>query len=638
VLIALAAPSSGSRADADANTDDRIPIALSSETAVSRWFGIEILDHSKGAIDLSRCEGGLPLLLGHEEKDHIGVIEDVVIGSDRVARGLMRFSRSPRAQEIRQDVLDGIRTRASIGYRIREFVLEKQDKTGDTYRATDWELLEGSIVAVPADISVGVGRSADEAAFPVRIRTLDSAPAAKEHTVDTKDTAAPNGATTNTPAVDVGATRELGGAPGHPATDQRAADLAGLAKQYNAHGELAGWIANGRSVDDAKNELLQRMAANAKPMLGNVVELNDKEQRRYSVVRALNAQVARTLGEKHEDDGFEREISTEIEKKLPNNYRRQGGILVPTNLRHVKGMEHVAQRALDSFTATKGAELVFKEQGEFIDLLRARMRLRQLGARTLSGLVSPLLFPRQTGTGTFSWVGENPNADVADSDLLLSLVALDPKTGQSSTSFSRQALAMTQNPDIEQLVREDIATVHALGIDAAGITGTGAANQPTGILNTAGIGAPVIGVNGGVPSWAKVVELETAVATANADVDSMGYLTTPGVRGYMKANVKFAGTAATLWGDGASPVNGYRAEVSTQVPSNLTKGTSNGVCHAMIFGDFSQIVIGEWGALEMIVDPLRLKKRGMVEVTSFQMVGMAIRQPAALAALRDITI
>ncbi|MGN6103863.1 MAG: phage major capsid protein, partial [Kofleriaceae bacterium] len=250
------------------------------------------------------------------------------------------------------------------------------------------------------------------------------------------------------------------------------------------------------------------------------------------MARLIHAAAARQLGERFEDDGFEREVSREIEKHLPDTYRSQGGFFVPTNLRNLP--QFASRAGLDSGTATKGAELKFTEQGEFIDMLRARMKVRQLGARTLSGLVGPVLFPKQTAAGTFTMVGENPGADVAESNLLLGTVALNPKTGQSTTSFSKQLLAQVRTPDVEGLVREDLAKEHALGIEGQAISGSGAGNNCTGLTATAGIGSVAGGANGAAPTWDNIVDLETAIAAANADVATMGYLTTPGIRGKLK--------------------------------------------------------------------------------------------------------
>lgn len=606
---------------ADEGADERIPIALSSEFEVERWFGTEVLDHSKTSIVLDRAADGLPLLMDHSVRDQVGVIEDVELGSDRILRGLMRFSASARGQEIRQDVLDGIRRNASIGYQIHEVTIEGLDTDHETWRATKWEPLEGSIVAIPADPTVGANRGADEgAAYPVRFLSPHSpAPKGQERTtVDPENTtAAPAGAATVAPAARAGEDLAV--------LTTRTAEIVELCSTHGIAERAGAFIREGKTRAQVAEIILAETRENVQAMTTPAVTLSDKEQKRYSVARAIAAAAERALGESNPmDDSFEREVSDEIEKRMPKGYERRGGLFVPTNVR----------AGLDAKTATKGIEQVFDQPGTFIEKLRARMRTMQLGLSTLSGLTGTVNFPKQTAAGSFSWVGENPGVDVADSNLLLALVALAPKTGQSTTSFSRQLLRMQNSGvDTENLVRDDIAKEHALGIDLAVINGAGG-NALTGILNTAGIGSVAIGANGGVPTYEHLVDLETAIADANADIGEMGYLSTPGIRGRLKKTAELANTAALpVWrGDEA---NGYRALASKQVPSTLTKGTSVGNCHAIAFGVWSQAILGEWGALELVVDPFRLKKQGMIEITSFQMLGLAVRYAEAFAAILD---
>jgi hypothetical protein len=423
----------------------------------------------------------------------------------------------------------------------------------------------------------------------------------------------------------------------------RAETIINLATEHGFGARAAEWVASEKSVEEVSREILKGVKERmAKPTPAALpAELSDKERKRYSFARAIAAESG--LTDIKFDAGFEREIGQEVEKKLPPEYQRKGGVLIPSSLNHrtldeaLAFREAMATRAgLDSATATKGNELKFTQPGDFIDLLRARMKTRALGARVLSGLTGPVSFIKQTGAASGSWLAENGGVDTADSNLLLALVTLAIKTYQASTSFSRQLLvsAISGSVDAEQMVRDDLALVHALALDSAGIQGSGAANQPRGVLNTAGIGSEVGGANGAAATYANMVNMETAVAVANADVDNMAYLTTPGQRGKLKQIAQLANTAnVPVWYKGQ--VNGYRAEVSTQVPSNLTKGTAVGICSAIIFGDWSQLVYGEWGVLELITDPFRLKKQGMIEVTSFQMADVGVRIPAAFDAMQD---
>ena len=134
-------------------------MSISSETAVERSFGNEVLEHSKEAIDLSfLASGRANLLLDHDPKQVVGVIEDVYLDEDtRRLRAKVRFGRSELASSVYADVKDGIRSNISVGYQI-ERLERKDDKT---YVARKWKPLEASIVSIPADMSeIGIGRSA----------------------------------------------------------------------------------------------------------------------------------------------------------------------------------------------------------------------------------------------------------------------------------------------------------------------------------------------------------------------------------------------------------------------------------------------------------------------------------------------
>jgi hypothetical protein len=141
--------------------------ALSGRRAIRLDGGrdyLEILDHSAGAVDLSYAKDGLPFLLNHDTDEQIGLIEDVTVDSDRKLRGMVRFSRAVRAQEIKQDIVDGIRKKISVGYRQSSEYEQKEVDGQIERRYRGWMPMEGSSVPIPADYSVGVGRSAPGAA------------------------------------------------------------------------------------------------------------------------------------------------------------------------------------------------------------------------------------------------------------------------------------------------------------------------------------------------------------------------------------------------------------------------------------------------------------------------------------------
>lgn len=234
--------------------DDRIPMSLSSEYPVERggfWEDayMEVLSHDASAVDLSRAEGGLPLLLDHNSREQIGVVEDVTIGPDGKLRGFARFSRSERAQEIKRDVEDGIRTRTSIGYRVKELTQESKatKKAPAVYRATRWELYENSIVSIPADPTVGAGRKADEAAFPVTVRSLDTdtAPQGQETPMSDKDKAP--------------AEREA-----NVLTVDRSAEIVNMCALADMPERTAEFVNSGKSLDAIRAEVFAAKVERAK--------------------------------------------------------------------------------------------------------------------------------------------------------------------------------------------------------------------------------------------------------------------------------------------------------------------------------------------------------------------------------------
>ena len=293
----------------------------------------------------------------------------------------------------------------------------------------------------------------------------------------------------------------------------------------------------------------------------------------------------------------------------------RGGILIPTNIGLVK------RAGLDSASATKGQTTVFTEYGgSLIELLRNKAKVLMLGATVLSGLQGNVSFPRQTGGGTVSWVGENPGADVGESNLTLDQITLSPKTLQSTTSYSRQLLAQSV-VSIDTIVANDLALINALEIDRASLHGSGGSNQPQGLYAGSINSVPF----GGSVTFDKLVDMETEIAVDNADMDTMAYLTTPSVRGKAKKTPELANTINNaIWRN--NEMNGQRAEATNQMSKTLGAGNNE---HGIILGVWSELLFGEWGALEIITDPYSKKKQGMIEVTTFNMVDIKRRYDEA---------
>ncbi|OGF05532.1 MAG: hypothetical protein A2W00_01730 [Candidatus Eisenbacteria bacterium RBG_16_71_46] len=335
-------------------------------------------------------------------------------------------------------------------------------------------------------------------------------------------------------------------------------------------------------------------------------------------------------------DGLEAEVHRHLEKTLPAEFRsRNGGILVPTDLRTP---DEVWERTLQSNVAAKGAELIASGTGEFIELLRSQAMVVRLGARVLTGLSSPIGFPKQTGGVTAVWVGENPAADVADSDLALGIITMAPKTLQASTGFSRQLLVQG-SPNAEVMVRTDITEQHSRSIDKAAIHGLGAAGQPLGIYNAPDVNAVAMAGN---VSFGELVDMVTAVGEDNAAVGALGYLTTVAMAGKLKQALIAASAGSDMIWTGPlddGRIAGFRAAATTQVSKTMSGSSETGGSeHGIIFGNWAEVIIGLFSTLELITDPFRLKKRGIIEVTSFQMADLILRHGESFAKSTGATL
>jgi HK97 family phage major capsid protein len=666
---ATAATGTGGAVFADVDEVGRV--ALSSETPIKRvgWFGnvwVEVLDHGAGSVRLERVQQGFAMLAEHDRLRLAGKWSEGAVDDDRVLRAKPVFSRNGFAQEVRTDVLDGIRSTTSIGYRIWDARLEAVDEDGvETWRFTDWEPLEASWEVIPADLTVGVGRSVDDGHQPPDL--------GKEAGVETRnDDGAKQEPTKGTGA---DATRATDGAPApvvkvedvRKEEQQRIRELRQLGQVHRlAEDRVERWVNEGTSFSAAAREIVVEARANPpKPTTAPATSrdplgLSEADQRRYSLRSAvLQCLRQRHEGEDGENAGLETEVSQALARYVPPEYQRKGGILVPTGILQRSGdldpgamarlgpmLVTARQRAiarqvltragLDTATEFKGQEAVFNEFAGFIELLRARAMVMQLGATFLPGLVGNPQFVKQTASAVAEWVAENPGVDEDDTELALALVTLAPKTLMGSTFYSRQLLRQSVI-SVDALVEQDLVAIHARAIDRAAVHGAGANNEPKGAYLADGVNA--VAFDGPI-TYAKIVEMETAIAEADADVDGMAYLTTPGIRGVAKVTETFPDVSGMpIWTGGVrdGEMNGYRAAASTQVRSDLG-ATPTPADHGLLFGAWPSLLIGEWGVMELIVDPYGKKKQGLVEVTSFEMADIQFRYTEAFSKATGLTL
>lgn len=326
--------------------------------------------------------------------------------------------------------------------------------------------------------------------------------------------------------------------------------------------------------------------------------------------------------------GFEKEMHEEAVKEARMNGQTIKGIGVPMlvleNARATR-----AATGQNITTAADGGNLVQEEPLVYIDALRNRLVLVSLGAQFITGLVGnlPLI---NGGSFTSTWHGEA--GTVTPTKKSFGKKTMSPKRLSVAGAYTLEQLNQT-SMSMEAMLRDDMLKAHAHGLEMAAINS--ATNGPTGILNISGIGSVVGGTNGLKPTWAHLVDLETQVAINNADLGTLAYLTNAKVRGLLKQTLKASGVAGYIW-DGNS-INGYNAAVSNAVPSNLTKGETTGVevCSAIIFGNFNDLIIGQWGGYDLVVDPFSSKLDAEVEVVLHSFHDVASRNKESFAAMKD---
>jgi HK97 family phage major capsid protein len=627
-------------------------LAISSEAPYERFFGIEILRHSKSAVDLSRlADGRHPLLLGHDTEKQIGVIKRAWIGDDKKLRGEAKFSRSALGQEIKQDVEDEIRTLVSVGYLIEEIEEVEPVETGSgetkwspvrtltgeeferemtalhgsawnragpsatrakgdtppTFIVTRWQPFEASVVPVPADTSVGIGRSAGVENDPQPV-----APAAPVIEQAPAIVAAPS-------IVIVQETRKMTTEKTPAEIEiERRDQLMTIGQQYAKYlgpNDLADAIRNGRSVEAFKDLIIAKIESRHTDTSEIQVGLTPKEVKKYSLGRALIASVTGNW----KDAGFERECSEAVSKIMG---REAEGFFLPPD---------VFRRDFNVGTATEAGNLVATDlRGDmYVDALRNSMVMGSLGVRVLAGLSSNLDLPRKSSASTIGSATEIGSA--SETNPVTAKVTLSPKRMTAYVEVSKQALIQS-GMALEAMIRDDLVMGAAVNIEDQVINGTGTAPQMTGLRYTSGIGTVAAATNGAALTWDDLVDLEAACANANAEPDRYaGYLINTKIRGKAK-KVQKGTNLPFIWDGGPQPLNGYRAAVSNNVRSNITQGTSTTVCSTLMFGsDWSMGVIGLFGAPDVVVDPYTKADTGQVKITLNQFADFGLRQPATFS-------
>ena len=587
--------------------DRTIEFPFSSELPVERYFGNEVLEHSREAANLKRLNDGAPFLWNHNPDQVLGVVERAYI-DEKKKRGYakVRFSEEEFADSKFRDVKNKILRNISFGY-----VINKAEEVDNSIVARDWEAFEVSLVSIPADNSIGISRSINNKNEANHMQTNDK----KDNILEEAHVSASSDALPSKLTIKNMTTsdKELDLVRSEDAVNKalksdraRFDQIRKTGKKYDMNDLADEYIRDGRSVQEFNQAVMDQWnpeKITPKPQDAEI-GLSEAETRSFSFIRALNYLANPGDRAAREAAAFEIEASNAAAKKAGRVSR---GITVPYD---------VMRRDLKTSPATQGGNLVQTDldAANFIDLLRNSSALDQAGATTLTGLQGNIAIPRQSGAATAYWVAEG--GAPTESQQAIQQVSMVPRTCGAFTDISRKLLIQS-SLDVEQMVRNDIAKVIALEIDRAALYGTGSSNEPLGLHNTSGIGTESITANN--PTFAQVVNMESDVAAANALMGNLAYITGATIRGAMKVKAKDSGSGLFLW-DGNNTVNGYNAYMSNQVEAG-----------DIWFGNWSDCIIGYWSSLDLLVDPYTHSTSGTIRITALQDVDVAFRHAASFS-------
>jgi HK97 family phage major capsid protein len=577
-----------------AASGDTFIFPLASEEPYRRYDGNEILVHTPAAVDLSFLNSGnAPLLDSHNRHDglkaQIGVVERAWLDKKRLYVEV-RFSRKEHAQEIMQDVIDGIVKNVSVGYTVMR---TEPSENPDEYRVVRWQPTEASFVSIPADTTVGVGRSATvrTTAMPDPIQMPDPAALQAARGAETAE-----------------AIREINA-------------LAAVHNQRELadnHVDEAMRAGNVPSLAVFRGKLRAAVPADT-PLVNMDIGLTQRQTERFSVMR-----LARSFadGGNASDAAFEREACRAAAEKDPNSSAR--GFVLPAELMNswgnfevdgVRSSNPQVRQQLGRAAISTGVQtqVIYTEHlaDRFIDNLRNASSILQAGVTVLAGLDGNVEIPGGSANSAGAWLAAEA-ANAAETVPTFRKVTLSVKDVAGYTDITRRMLQQS-SIDMEAYVRSQLITAMMEAIDLAGLSGSGAGGVPTGVKTTAGIGSVSYAGVGAIPTWAEIVAFETALASANALRGNPAYIAPASMRGYLKSTPKISGFPTFLMESNDAGLNGYRFITSNQVAAA-----------DMYFGNWSDLLMGMWGSMSLDRDTAALFLSGGVRLRAIQSVDFAV--------------
>ena len=577
-----------------ANEDGTYTFPLSSETPYRRYDGDEILVHTPDAVNLAFLNSGnAPLLDTHNRYDglkaQLGVITEAWL-EDKRLYVTVKFSNREDAQNIKRDVDDGIIRNVSVGYDVHKV---ERDVDAESYRVIKWTPKEASFVPIPADETVGIGRSAT----------------VKEGRMDPKEKETPSG----------GAIM-----PGVRTDEERASsmensinEITALAATHNmgdvARSFINGYMARGEEPSLAvfKGVVRAKLPEHV-PLVNEDVGMNERETQEFSLRKFLLATSESATPQQVRDAQFEMEAVDAAGEgrtgafKLPGELMRSWGDFTVDG---VRSTDPVVRAALAT-SGNANVQATDHLANQFIYNLRNRLVLGQLGMTMLNGLDGNVDIPGGNANVAAAWLGSE-DADAAESNPSFRKISLAIKDLAVYTDMTRRML-LQSTIDIEMYVRGQILDGMAQAIDTAGFYGTGASGQSTGLTNTSGIGSVTFAA--ATPTRDEIIDMRSAIAATNQTASPVFVSNSDMTGALMKTKVD-AGSGRFLMETEGRLTTGHRYEETNQITSG-----------DVIAGVFSDLIMGTWGTLELDRSTEAKFLSGGLRLRAIQSVDFGVRR------------
>lgn len=542
-----------------------IDFSVASNAPVRMSFGTEILNIDTVSIRLDRLKSAGNIVFNHDVSEIVGKVIDAYVADNK----LRVKAKISEESEYFGLIKDGTLTSVSVGYIVHQY--EKRD---DIMYAIDWEPLEVSFVAIPADITVGLGRSLDITNVEPKIISIEEPIEKRTITIEKEENKMEN-------KMENINYREIGAQYGLDANDIAFAERSNL------------------NEVQFQNLIIDKLQTKAVSTRSQDIDLTEKEVREYSLANAILAFDPKS-GIKA---GFESEVSEEIARRLGRN---TNGLYVPAQ---------VLERDMSAGGTSLGKDFVQQiNPGMFVNYAFNTTLANKLGVKFITGLRENLQIPKITGATTFAWYSEN--GEIVQADPATGQVTLSPKRGGASFNYSNMLLKQS-NPSIEAYLVGHIRDAVSVGIDYAVFNGnsSGSSGQPDGILKSTTSNL----VSGSSFSYASALSFPAKIATANRLSGNLSFVASPTTAALLKSREKASGYPSYILSE-----DNRMAGYSTFESNQIANGT-------LLFGDFGMVVVGQWGGIELIINPYSNAKKGLVEITAQAMLDVAVLDEKAFA-------